>query len=84
MSASLVYAESAQCPCGERMAYRDGADYWDCSGILEGTANPAVKHEAELPFVFWELKVDKSTLPPRPMFFLLRNRAKQVRRGMRA
>jgi hypothetical protein len=30
--------------------------YWDCSAILLGTADPNVKHEARLPFAFYEIK----------------------------
>ena len=52
----LVYAQRAACPCGARMAYKVGDDFWDCSAILKGTANPNVKHEAQLPFRFWEVK----------------------------
>lgn len=59
--AALVYAATARCPCGAGMAYRRGDDCWDCSAILLGEAIPhggpgSVKHEARLPFVFWEIK----------------------------
>lgn len=68
----LVYAASARCLCGAGMAYPKNGDYpdgkpkgplrwpysgyWDCSAILLGTADPAVKHEAQLPFAFYEIK----------------------------
>lgn len=61
----LVYAATQRCLCGAGMAYEKGADpfkgYWDCSAILLGEAIPSgepgsVKHEAQLPFVFYEIK----------------------------
>ena len=68
----LVYAARVRCPCGAGMAYPKDGDYpdgqpegpmrwphngyWDCSAILLGTADPAVKHEAKLPFAFYEIK----------------------------
>lgn len=59
---NLVYAAFVRCPCGAGMAYdRDGESgkpirgYWDCSAILLGTADTNVKHEARLPFVFYEV-----------------------------
>lgn len=64
----LVYAAHARCPCGAGMAYDPiGEDkgspfvgplsgYWDCSAILLGAADTAVKHEARLPFAFYEIK----------------------------
>lgn len=30
--------------------------YWDCSAIILGTADSNVKHEAQLPFAFYEVK----------------------------
>jgi hypothetical protein len=63
---SLVYAATARCPCGLGLAYdRKGESgkvtdgYWDCSGILLGTADPQVQHTAKLPFVFYEIKSDQ-------------------------
>jgi hypothetical protein len=62
LDADLVYAADTRCLCGAGMAYvRGGPDYWDCSAILKGEAIPkgqegAVKHEAQLPFVFWSIK----------------------------
>ena len=57
---NLVYAARTRCPCGAGMAYPRGADpfkgYWDCSAILLGTADVGVKHEAKLPFIFYEIK----------------------------
>ena len=41
--------------CGAGMAYAKG-DGWDCSAILLDTADVRVKHEARLPFVFYEVK----------------------------
>ena len=60
----LIYAATVRCPCGAGMAYREGDDAWDCSAILLGTAVPSgepgsVKHEARLPFVFYEIKSEK-------------------------
>lgn len=57
----LVYAAYARCPCGAGMAYDPAADegvhgHWDCSAIILGTADQAVKHEAKLPFAFYEIK----------------------------
>lgn len=55
----LTYAAHARCPCGAGMAHvndGDPAGYWDCSAILTGTADPGVRHEGQLPFVFWEIK----------------------------
>lgn len=52
----LTYAATTRCPCGAGMAYGRGMDSWDCSAILLGTADPGVKHEAKLPFVFYEVK----------------------------
>lgn len=63
----LVYAANTRCLCGAGMAYPKsmGPDgYWDCSDILTGRAIPSgqegsVKHEAQLPFVFYELKSER-------------------------
>lgn len=58
----LVYAAHTRCPCGLGIAHRTDAQpygdtaYWDCSGILLGTADDTVKHTAKLPFVFYEIK----------------------------
>jgi hypothetical protein len=56
----LIYAAYSRCSCGAGLAYKKnpGPDemYWDCSAILLGTADRAVKHEAQLPFAFWSLK----------------------------
>jgi hypothetical protein len=54
----LIYAATAQCDCGARLAYMDGEmASWDCSDILLGRAVPAgqegaVRHSARLPFEF--------------------------------
>lgn len=61
----LVYAAYACCSCGLGLAHRADAPpygdegYWDCSGILLGTADPAVRHTARLPFVFYEIKSER-------------------------
>lgn len=64
----LVYAATARCLCGAGMAYDPVAvdensvfvgalsNFWGCSAILLGTADPAVKHTDKLPFAFWNLK----------------------------
>lgn len=52
----LIYAAEARCPCGAGLAYSKGMDHWDCSAILEGTADKNVQHTAQLPFVFYEIK----------------------------
>lgn len=60
----LVYAATARCLCGAGMAYPKGMGprgHWDCSDILTGSAIPsgqpgATRHEAQLPFVFYEIK----------------------------
>ena len=78
----LVYAATARCPCGAGMAYDPaeeghgvfrGPDAWDCSAILLGTADAAVKHEARLPFAFYDVKSEgqasangRTTRPPKP------------------
>lgn len=55
----LRYAATACCPCGLGLAYRRGDDYWDCSGILLGTADPDAQHTAKLPFTFYEIKSER-------------------------
>ncbi len=52
----LVYAAYARCPCGAGMAYASGLKYWDCSEILLGRADVGQKHQAQLPFAFYEIK----------------------------
>lgn len=64
----LTYASTARCPCGAGLAYGDLTydkdstfrkpynGYWDCSKILDGTADKSVKHTAKLPFTFYEIK----------------------------
>lgn len=63
----LIYAAYSRCPCGSGLAYDPCYEdensvfvgplsgYWDCSAILLGTADPAVKHTDKLPFVFYEV-----------------------------
>lgn len=64
----MVYAAYSRCPCGAGLAYdpvaRDEsgpfvgslAGFWDCSAIILGTADKAVKHTDRLPFAFYEVK----------------------------
>lgn len=60
----MTFAATARCPCGLGLAYDDTCiaepfripSYWDCSGILLGTADPAVQHTGQLPFTFYEIK----------------------------
>lgn len=62
----MTYAATARCPCGAGLAYDETCivkpfkipSYWDCSAILLGTADPNVKHEAKLPFAFYEIKAE--------------------------
>lgn len=63
----LTYAATQRCLCGAGMAYGDMTydedssfvkpynGYWDCSAILDGTADKNIKHEAKLPFSFYEI-----------------------------
>lgn len=70
----LVYARSARCPCGAGLAYEKNSGphgSWDCSAILLGTAVPSgkpgsVQHTAVLPFVFYEVKVEREGISTRP------------------
>lgn len=63
----LIYAAYVRCPCGAGMAYVHDrekraatvGDVWECSAILRGTAALDVKHEAQLPFAFWEIKSER-------------------------
>jgi hypothetical protein len=62
----LTYAAFARCPCGAGMAYdpvgesgKPFGGYWDCSAILLGVADKSVKHSAQLPFAFYEIKSDQ-------------------------
>jgi hypothetical protein len=60
--AQLIYAESQRCPCGAGMAYVRGMGppgFWDCSAILLGQGDMAAKHEARLPFVFYEVRSEE-------------------------
>ena len=64
----LVFAATNRCPCGAGLAYDPAGEsgkpihgYWDCSGILLGTAIPsgqpgAVQHTGQLPFAFYKIK----------------------------
>lgn len=66
LSSRLVYAATARCPCGLGLAYDPahedptsvfrGPSYWDCSGIILGTADKTVQHTDRLPFAFYEVK----------------------------
>ena len=55
----LIFAAYNRCPCGAGMAYPKSIGVhgaWDCSAILMGNADQAVKHTDVLPFTFWEIK----------------------------
>jgi hypothetical protein len=64
----LIYSAYDRCGCGAGLAYdplfedKDSvfvgplSGYWDCSKILLGTADQTVKHTAQLPFAFYEIK----------------------------
>ena len=59
----LVYAANKYCLCGMGLAYETRGlsgvpiqGFWDCSGILLGTADSDVKHSDIYPFVFYEIK----------------------------
>jgi len=80
----MVFAAYDRCPCGAGLAYdpsatRGGsvfkgplAGYWDCSAIILGTADQSVKHTAQFPFAFYEVKsegqpsVNGATTRPKP------------------
>lgn len=62
----LVYAATSRCKCGLGLAYEPGGrsgmpihGYWDCSGILLGTADPSVQHSDIYPFTFYEIKSER-------------------------
>lgn len=64
----LTYSAYSRCSCGAGLAYgkmtveKDSAfnypynGYWDCSAIIDGTADKNVQHTAKLPFQFYEIK----------------------------
>lgn len=58
----LVYAAISRCQCGLGLAYNPKGEsghlngYWDCSGILLGTADRGVQHSDIYPFTFYEIK----------------------------
>jgi hypothetical protein len=55
----LIYSATARCPCGHGLAYPKDCGvhhYWDCSAILKGIAQPDIKHTAQLPFMFYDIK----------------------------
>lgn len=62
----MVYSATARCECGLGLAYDDTCiqdpfvipSYWDCSGILLGTADKSKKHTGKLPFSFYEIKAE--------------------------
>lgn len=77
----MTFAATNRCPCGLGLAYDDTCvedpfvipSYWDCSGILLGTADPDVQHTARLPFACYEVKSENqpsaggaTTRPPVP------------------
>lgn len=54
----LVYSAYCRCICGMGLAHPKTVTpngYWDCSGILLGTADPKLTHTAKLPFIFYEI-----------------------------
>ena len=63
----IIYAAHSKCPCGAGLAYDPCFEdensvfvgplsgCWDCSAIMLGTADSAVKHTAKLPFSFYEV-----------------------------
>lgn len=61
----MIFAAYVRCPCGAGMAYDPAGEsgglrgYWDCSAILLGAADASVKHEARLPFTFYEVKSER-------------------------
>ena len=55
----LRYSATARCLCGHGLAYPKECGpnhYWDCSAILKGIADKGVKHEGQLPFIFYDIK----------------------------
>lgn len=64
----LRYSAVARCPCGAGLAYDPAfvdangvfrgplSGHWDCSAILLGTQDKKVKHTAQLPFTFYNVK----------------------------
>lgn len=67
----LVYSRETLCPCGHGLTYPKGCGpghYWDCSAILKGVADPAVKHTGQLPFVFYDVKSEQGTATTRGVF----------------
>ena len=55
----LIYSATARCPCGHGLAYPKDCGinhYWDCSAILKGIEDKEVKHTAQLPFSFYNIK----------------------------
>ena len=60
----LLYSAHALCPCGHGMAYPRECGthrYWDCSAILKGVADSAVKHSDRLPFALYEIKSESES-----------------------
>lgn len=62
----LVYAATSRCLCGAGLAYdpvgpsgSPATGYWDCANILCDTADRNVKHEQQMPFMFWSIKSEK-------------------------
>lgn len=62
----LVYAATSRCKCGLGLAYEPGGEsgkpihgFWDCSGILLGTADRDVQHHDIFPFMFYEIKSER-------------------------
>lgn len=58
----LRYSQSVLCPCGHGLAYPKNCPpfhQWDCSAILKGIEDTAVKHTDSLPFAFYEIKSEE-------------------------
>lgn len=58
VNVDLVYSAYCRCICGCGLAHPKTVTpngYWDCSGILLGTADPSLTHTAKLPFIFYEI-----------------------------
>lgn len=67
----LFYSRSTLCPCGHGLAYPKecpAGHYWDCSAILKGIQDPAVKHTDQLPFFAYDVKGERAGETSRGVF----------------
>lgn len=67
----LRFSKTTLCPCGFGLAYPKGCGgnhYWDCAGVLKGTADKGVEHCGELPFVFYDIKSEDEERTTRGIF----------------